>query len=542
LPKSISAGLDTHLGLVTTTLATCWRITRTDKVEFFFTDHDKNILFGGNTYLASAGYTRTAIENDSSLSVDNLDVIGIFDSASITEADVIAGKFDYAEIRIFVVNWNDLTQLDLKMRRGWFGEVIVTESGFFRAELRGLAQAYSQNILKLYAPECRTDLGSKLECKVPLNPSIVGRLTAYSIGDNAVEADYVRVPTGSESSNIPITNPGWDTGDLTGWTTNSGTPGADTVEGDLIPQSGSHFLRGNAVEAAYELEQVVDVSGAPFNTTKIDNGEYRFDFNIYRANAATDADDTGLVTIDFLDTSSVLIKNAYTSPDEVIIPSSTWVKREIENVAVPANTRKIRIKLGGTRSGSGQVMASFDTCNGAMYLEGYTEFENRIYECTTSGETASTQPVYDETVGNTTTDGTVVFTARQAWTRHATVATVTDRAIFTITVTETRGVDDWFNLGAVIWETGNNKGAAMEVRDWVDSTDTITLFLKMPFNIQVGDLLRLYPGCDKRAVEACRDKFVIASSKDFANGNIKNFRGEPYVPGIDSILNYPNAK
>ena len=32
-------------------------------------------------------------------------------------------------------------------------------------------------------------------------------------------------------------------------------------------------------------------------------------------------------------------------------------------------------------------------------------------------------------------------------------------------------------------------------------------------------------------VEDCRDKFRIAGSQRYADGNARNFRGEPFVPG-----------
>lgn len=40
--------------------------------------------------------------------------------------------------------------------------------------------------------------------------------------------------------------------------------------------------------------------------------------------------------------------------------------------------------------------------------------------------------------------------------------------------------------------------------------------------------VRVTAGCDKR-LATCRDVF----------GNVLNYRGEPYVPGLDSLLNYP---
>ena len=40
-----------------TTLATLWKVTRLDAEVFGFTDHDKNIVFGGVTYEARSGFT-----------------------------------------------------------------------------------------------------------------------------------------------------------------------------------------------------------------------------------------------------------------------------------------------------------------------------------------------------------------------------------------------------------------------------------------------------------------------------------------------------
>jgi hypothetical protein len=54
--------------------------------------------------------------------------------------------------------------------------------------------------------------------------------------------------------------------------------------------------------------------------------------------------------------------------------------------------------------------------------------------------------------------------------------------------------------------------------------------------LEVGDRFRTSPGCHKRVIEDCRDKFQIPDSLLFANGNAKNFRGEPFVPGSPAEL------
>lgn len=96
---------------------------------------------------------------------------------------------------------------------------------------------------------------------------------------------------------------------------------------------------------------------------------------------------------------------------------------------------------------------------------------------------------------------------------------------------EPRAVDHWFAGGVLTWESGNNAGRAMEVKAWTASTARLELFLAMGYPIRVGDAFRIHPGCDKR-LDTCIDRFA----------NVLNFRGEPYVPGQDSLMTYPDAR
>lgn len=174
--KEISAELEAHLAQEVTTLATCWKLTRRDSTVLGFADHDRDIVFDGVTYKAATGFTPSSIENTSSLAVDNLDVEGMISSSSITEADIFAGKYDFAEIEIFQLNYRDTTQGALKLRRGWLGEVSLNRQQFV-AEVRGLAQRLSQTVGDLYSPSCRATLGDG-RCKVNLaSHTVTGSVT-----------------------------------------------------------------------------------------------------------------------------------------------------------------------------------------------------------------------------------------------------------------------------------------------------------------------------------------------------------------------------
>ena len=187
--KSLSAALKTHLAQEVTTLATCWKVTRRDGTVLGFTDHDNDLVYAGVTYLASSGFTPTAVESSSQLNVDNLDMEGLLDAEAIDEADLLAGKYDFAEVEIFLVNYADLAQGTMTLRTGWLGEVRLRGSQFV-AELRGLSQQLATKIGEHYTPACRADFGDA-RCKV--------NLTSYRVSGTASEAgtqlqftDYAR--------------------------------------------------------------------------------------------------------------------------------------------------------------------------------------------------------------------------------------------------------------------------------------------------------------------------------------------------------------
>jgi uncharacterized phage protein (TIGR02218 family) len=156
--KTISAALAQHLAGEVTTLATCWTITRRDGAVLGFTDHVRDLEVDGVTYRAASGYTRTAIRSTADLAVDNLDVDSVFTDDGITEEDLRAGRYDFAEVRMFLVNYEDLAQGILKLRRGWLGEVTIRD-GMYVAELRGMTQKLQMTVGEVYTPDCAADLG-----------------------------------------------------------------------------------------------------------------------------------------------------------------------------------------------------------------------------------------------------------------------------------------------------------------------------------------------------------------------------------------------
>lgn len=156
--KECSATLASHLAEEVTRLASLWRVTRTDGMVMGFTDHDRDLVVDGLTYKAATGFTPTTVASSSGLSVDNLDIQSVLDSEDISEADLRAGVYDYATIEVMLVDHGAPDGGALYLRKGTLGEVKMSGPTFV-AELRGMAQAFSNQIGQLYSPTCRADLG-----------------------------------------------------------------------------------------------------------------------------------------------------------------------------------------------------------------------------------------------------------------------------------------------------------------------------------------------------------------------------------------------
>jgi len=149
--------LDLHLQTGTTGVSRCWRVTRVDSVQFGFTDHDCDLTFDGTEFRAGTGLSAAALNQTTGLSVDNTEAVGALSDASITEADIFAGRFDGAEVEAWLVQWAEPENRVLQFR-GSLGE-ITRANGAFSAELRGLAERMNVPTGRVYQRTCQAVLG-----------------------------------------------------------------------------------------------------------------------------------------------------------------------------------------------------------------------------------------------------------------------------------------------------------------------------------------------------------------------------------------------
>lgn len=151
--------------MTTTTIARAWRVRRADGFELGFTDHDAVLTFDGVRFRPDHGMSARALVQATGLSVDNSEAEGALSDDAITERDVLAGRWDGAQVKMWEVDWTDVSARRL-IFAGSLGE-IARSQGAFRAELRGLSEPLNAARGRVFHPRCSARLGDG-HCKLAL--------------------------------------------------------------------------------------------------------------------------------------------------------------------------------------------------------------------------------------------------------------------------------------------------------------------------------------------------------------------------------------
>lgn len=210
----------THLQETVTTLARLWVLTLADGTVKRFTDHTRNIVLSGNTYLADSGFTASAVESDAAGGVANATFEVFLSSATITRDQIRNGEIDNASVIMYVVNFMNTAEFEIDFV-GKVGQISFNEDTKAELEIQGKWRQGTQRIGAVYTAHCRHDLGDA-RCQVDTSAyeiaftvtAVGGRTTfqataledlaegyfaygniTWATGDNAGEVTEVRAYT-----------------------------------------------------------------------------------------------------------------------------------------------------------------------------------------------------------------------------------------------------------------------------------------------------------------------------------------------------------
>lgn len=134
------------------TAATFWRVSRRDGVTLGFTTHDRDLWFDGVLHRAAPGMVPSAIRRSADIEPDSAEVQGALSHDSIAAADLALGRYDSAQVRIGLVDWDNLDRHVIY--RGTIGTV-TEEAGSFTAALESRKIELQRDPVPRTSPSCR---------------------------------------------------------------------------------------------------------------------------------------------------------------------------------------------------------------------------------------------------------------------------------------------------------------------------------------------------------------------------------------------------
>lgn len=202
--------------------------------------------------------------------------------------------------------------------------------------------------------------------------------------------------------------------------------------------------------------------------------------------------------------------------------------------ALSSSAIDARDLIAGRWDGARVLVSSVDWSTGAIVAAlgegriGAVEMTGDGFTAELAGATVALQrPVVEETSAACRADlgdqrCRVSMAGRR---RFARVVACDDRML---TLDQVEPVVNGYAGGSLRWFGGENTGLSAAIA--ASAGATVTLRTTPPFAVMPGTLVDITEGCDK-TLATCAGRFA----------NAVNFRGEPFLPGIDLLTRYPGG-
>ena len=174
--KTLAPAFTKSLSQNSLTVAWCWLITRIDGQMLGFTSLDVPFIIDGVTYQPYTGFAPGATQQSIDLGkTDSQQLTGILDASGISKEDLASGIYEYASVRRFLVNYEDLPSSlslnppkHLELPAGHLAESKQNSLGY-EIKVKDDLSLLDNQIGTTTSKTCRANLGDDL-CRVDLTP------------------------------------------------------------------------------------------------------------------------------------------------------------------------------------------------------------------------------------------------------------------------------------------------------------------------------------------------------------------------------------
>ena len=138
-------------------ISTLFTITSSDGTVKRFTDHDKQLIVGGGTFLPSAGVTKFLMKMTANAEVSSQQIAATI--VDMPDDEIVAGKWDGAKLEVAVCSWEVPAAGKLIVFAGSLGSILWTDEGFL-ADIQNNMRNLAQNMGSVVTGNCRLELYS----------------------------------------------------------------------------------------------------------------------------------------------------------------------------------------------------------------------------------------------------------------------------------------------------------------------------------------------------------------------------------------------
>lgn len=149
-----------------TSAALCWRLERLDGAGIALTSHDVAVMSEGAQCEPAPGIEPASVTRRLGLDPHSAEVAGALSADALDEAELAAGRWDGARVRLTVVDWRAPDAEPIQLISGELGSVSIEDSSF-SAELLGAAVKLDAPVCPSTSAECRADFGDE-RCRIDL--------------------------------------------------------------------------------------------------------------------------------------------------------------------------------------------------------------------------------------------------------------------------------------------------------------------------------------------------------------------------------------
>ncbi|HRI90388.1 MAG TPA: DUF2163 domain-containing protein [Accumulibacter sp.] len=131
----------------------CLRIVPVTGSPIYLTDHPRDLVMSGHTYLSTAGYQFTGQSATAGFSPASVDIEGIAGASGLSRAAVGSGLFDGARCYVFATSWAAPVEDQESVVAGIFGKATLLDHRF---QIGGvsLIDALNQSVGQTYGAQC----------------------------------------------------------------------------------------------------------------------------------------------------------------------------------------------------------------------------------------------------------------------------------------------------------------------------------------------------------------------------------------------------